>query len=223
MAYADNANTGRKTGTAVIVFALEAGLAWALVAGLSMEGFSHDPVHVLTQFIPKPEEKIKPPPPPKPDVKDQRELTTIKPPPSPFDGLKGGEAPTFPLGPTDGPTDTGVKEVNFVPLDPPSPKPAFAPRLARPKGNPGAWVSPNDYPTRDLNEGNEGVTRFRLTVTAQGKVADCSVTQSSGFPGLDAATCEKLARRAKFDPASDETGAQTSGTYSGAVRWQIPE
>ena len=43
------------------------------------------------------------------------------------------------------------------------------------------------------------------------------------YPGLDAATCDKLARRAKFDPASDETGAAVPGTYTGAVRWQIPE
>lgn len=223
MAYADTNTATRKTGTAIAVFALEAGLAWALVVGLSMDGFREPGNRILTTFIPKPDEKIKPPPPPKSDVKEQRDLIPIMPPPSPFDGLKGAEAPSFPLGPIDPPSGSGISEVKFVPIDPPSAKPAFAPKLARPRGNPGAWVSPNDYPTRDLNEGNEGITRFRLSVTAQGKVTDCTVTQSSGFPSLDTATCDKLTRRAKFDPASDETGAQVSGTYSGAVRWQIPE
>ena len=223
MAYADTNTATRKTGTALAVFALEAGLAWALVVGLSMDGKTRIADRLIATFVPKPDQKPKTPPPPPPQHHDQRDLTPIKPPPSPFDGLKGAEAPSFPLGPIDPPSGAGINEVKFVPTIPPPAKPGFAPKFARPKGNPGAWVSPNDYPTRDLNEGNEGVTRFRLTLSAEGKVTDCTVTQSSGFPDLDAATCEKLARRAKFDPASDETGAQVPGSYSGAVRWQIPE
>ncbi len=223
MAYADTNTAGRKTGTAIAVFALEAGLAWALVVGLSMDGFRDAPTNIKAIFVTRPDEKPKTPPPPPPQHHDQRDLTPIKPPPSPFDGIKGSDAPSFPLGPIDPPSGSGIDEVKFVPVVPPPAKPGFAPKLARPKGNPGAWVSPNDYPTRDLNEGNEGVTRFRLSLTAEGRVADCTVTQSSGFPSLDAATCEKLTRRARFDPASDESGAQVPGTYSGAVRWQIPE
>ena len=41
--------------------------------------------------------------------------------------------------------------------------------------------------------------------------------------GLDAATCKLLTRRARFEAASDETGAKIVGSYSGSVRWEIPD
>lgn len=221
MAYADTPNTTRKTATAVAVLALEAGLALALVKGLTMEGGSSLVPHIITTFIrddkPKP-----PPPPPHQDHKTQdvKPLTTPK---TPFDQLKSDGGLILPTATIPEPGTGGIAEVKFPPIAPPPPHPSFAPHFARPKGSPGGWVSPNDYPSRDLTEGHEGLVRFQLEVTAQGKVAQCSVLASSGYPGLDAATCDKLARRAKFDPASDETGAAVPGTYTGAVRWQIPE
>jgi protein TonB len=73
-----------------------------------------------------------------------------------------------------------------------------------------------------LNEGNEGSVGYLLSISASGKVTNCTVTRSSGFSGLDAATCRELSRRAQFNAASDETGAKVGGSYSGSVRWTIP-
>jgi protein TonB len=98
-----------------------------------------------------------------------------------------------------------------------------APRAARPLGRPGSWVSANDYPARDLREGNQGLVRFRLAVGADGGVTDCVIVGPSGFPGLDSATCDNLRRRARFEPASDGTGAKVAGSYAGTIRWLIPE
>ena len=107
-------------------------------------------------------------------------------------------------------------------IEPPRP-PQFAPRAVRPLGRPSAWATSNDYPARDLREGNAGVTGFRLTIGSDGKVQSCTVTASSGFPGLDRATCDNVSRRARFEPATDGSGAKVPGSYAINIRWVIPE
>jgi len=74
-----------------------------------------------------------------------------------------------------------------------------------------------------LREEREGTTRFRLTVNADGRVSDCQITGSSGHADLDEAACKNLTRRARFRPALDANGNPTTGSYSNAVRWQIPK
>lgn len=104
----------------------------------------------------------------------------------------------------------------------PAPTPTFPPRMAMPRGNPGDWATTTDYPARDLREGNQGIARFLLTIGADGRVQSCRITQSTGFSGLDDATCRNVSRRARFEAATDGTGASVSGTYSGSIRWVIP-
>ncbi|WP_226016883.1 energy transducer TonB [Novosphingobium sp. FKTRR1] len=103
------------------------------------------------------------------------------------------------------------------------PKAAFVPRAARPLNAPGRWVSASDYPTNALRRGEQGVTGFTLTIGPDGRVRDCAITRSSGSADLDAATCNKIAQRAQFAPASNETGDAVAGRYSNVIRWQIPE
>jgi periplasmic protein TonB len=107
-------------------------------------------------------------------------------------------------------------------IDPPK-APQFTPRSAKPLGRPSSWATSNDYPARDLREGNAGVTGFRLSIGADGKVINCAITAPSGFAGLDRATCENIVRRARFEPATDGSGARVAGTYSNNIRWVIPE
>jgi periplasmic protein TonB len=107
---------------------------------------------------------------------------------------------------------------------PPPPPPPVAKRPNPiPKGNPGNWANTNDYPSRALQQEREGTTGFRVTVGANGRVTDCSITSSSGHPDLDQATCSNVTRRARFDPALDGSGNPTTGSYSNRVRWQIPK
>jgi protein TonB len=91
-----------------------------------------------------------------------------------------------------------------------------------PRGKPGNWVTSNDYPTRDIREGNEGMALFRLGIGADGRATSCEITRSSGHQGLDSATCALLRERARFDPARDGSGQRVSGSYSGRITWVIP-
>ena len=111
-------------------------------------------------------------------------------------------------------------------LLPPPPAPLPSPPTARsasPRGNPGLWVTSNDYPSRALREERQGTTSFRAIIGPDGRVTGCEITASSGSPDLDAATCSLITRRARFNPALDDAGNPTTGTFSSRVRWAIPE
>ena len=114
-------------------------------------------------------------------------------------------------------------EVIRLPPAPPAPEPSVKPRLAKPSNSPADWVTTSDYPAHELREGNQGLARFLLTIGANGKVDACTITQSTGFRALDEATCRNVSRRARFKPATDSSGAKITGSYSGSVRWVIPE
>jgi protein TonB len=103
--------------------------------------------------------------------------------------------------------------------------PAYAAGRATPvvpKGNPGLWVTTDDYPLSALREEGQGVVRFVLDVDASGVPVGCSVSQSSGRADLDDAACRLITERARFEPAKDRKGKPIAGTYSNSVRWQIP-
>jgi len=101
--------------------------------------------------------------------------------------------------------------------------PTFAPKAAAPLGNPGDWIGEADYPAAELRAGHAGTTRFRLTIGADGRVSGCEVSASSGWAGLDEATCRLVSARARFRPATDATRAATAGRFSSAIRWVIPD
>lgn len=91
-----------------------------------------------------------------------------------------------------------------------------------PVGNPGNWVATNDYPASALANENMGTSAFRLEVSAKGDVTSCKITQSSTHADLDAAACNALTRRAKFEPAVNYDGQPVASMYSNRVHWQIP-
>ncbi|MFM5950787.1 MAG: energy transducer TonB [Novosphingobium sp.] len=95
-------------------------------------------------------------------------------------------------------------------------------KAAVPTGNPGNWVTTNDYPARALREQREGTVAFRVVVTPEGTVGECVITASSGSPDLDAQTCALMTARARFKPALDQNGKPTTGSYASRVRWIIP-
>lgn len=223
MAYADAANTQHKMGTAAVVVALEAGLVWAVITGLAVSFKPRHEPTLTSTFAEEPD--ITPPPevPPAPPVRDDRRVITPPLPDKPpidlgsgpitgglitagREGLGGGE---------------GLGDAVFP--DPTPDPPAFTPIKARPKGKLSQWVTPDDYPSMDQRLRHEGTSSFRLAIDAAGKPTGCTIVASSGWPGLDEATCTKIMRRARFEAAIDNTGARTEGTYSGAVNWQIPK
>ncbi len=118
---------------------------------------------------------------------------------------------------------TGTGPVDFGIPDPgPSASP-FDPVGARPRGNPGKWVTNDDYRSRWIMEELSGTARFTLAINASGKVTGCTVTRSTGHAPLDAATCDLVTKRARFEAARDGNGKAVAGTYSGTITWRIPE
>lgn len=218
MAFTANHNASDRTRTAIIVTLVEAAAIYAVVTGLTTT-FTPERITILRGTnIPVPPKPLPSPPPDHTKVRDQHKDQTIRTPENPFTDLNSGTIDTLPIKPQPQdpvlpPVDLGTKPSH----------PAFAAISAHPRGHPGDWVTPNDYPSQDLREGNQGVVRFRLDIDARGKVTGCTVTASSGFPRLDAAACAKLSARGRFDPASDENGAKVAGSYASAVRWTIPD
>lgn len=90
------------------------------------------------------------------------------------------------------------------------------------RNDPGAWVTTNDYPSLALVNEWIGTSHFKLTVSDVGKVAECEITQTSGYVTLDNATCLNVTRRARFHPALDHAGNPTRATYGNRVTWSIP-
>jgi protein TonB len=219
MSYLDRTTDPNRRTTAIIgVIAIHALIGYGLVTGL----VSHFVPHARDRFTgflrPAP-----PPPPPSPQPK-----ATHKPTPQ----AEKQTAPERPLDLTQSidqveVTDDVVRvEVTPTPTaTTPYEAPKIVtlkPRAAAPRNTPARWVTTDDYPSRDLREGNEGTTVFRVVVGSNGRVSACQVIRSSGHPGLDAATCKAVTSRARFEPATDENGARVGGTYSNSVLWQIP-
>ena len=220
MAYADANSTNRKLGASAAVLALEAVLAWAIIAGLTMTITTRKDPRVNTFTIP-PETAVKPPevpvtPTSQPQQRAPRPLT------EPVVDLSPTTLPTFAANDGFGSGDAGT--VEFPSATPtPSSVPSFAPKSARPKGNTANWVSTSAYPTSDLRGEHEGSVRYRLSIDAAGKVNTCTVVATSGFAGLDQAACAELMRHAKFDPATNETGVRAPGSFTGTVTWRLPQ
>jgi periplasmic protein TonB len=105
--------------------------------------------------------------------------------------------------------------------DPPSPPKKVEP--ARARANLASYVSDEDYPSSAIRNEEQGTTRFRLGVGADGRVTECTVTRSSGSSALDAATCRLMKSRARFSPARDSGGRPVSDSVASGIRWVLPD
>jgi protein TonB len=124
----------------------------------------------------------------------------------------------------------GVAVSNTVPpqvvLPPHSVPPAAMqppPAIVRPpqeRGSAQHYVTPLDYPAELQGSGAQGTVRFTLTIDPSGRVIGCNVTQSSGSPVLDRATCQLIHRRARYTPAMDSNGNPAVGTIEQEIVWK---
>lgn len=227
MAYLDQASTTDRVTSAAGVIAVHAALGYALIVGLQYTGVIEHKETVSTFWV-EPEDNDSPPPPPPPPAdpvptpQAQTPAPPVYMPPTPFNlPLDPPTSDPVPL-PTPGPIVP-----NATPSATPSPAGTMAPLgdpvAARPRNEPGGWITTSDYRSSWINRGMTGIAGFRVTVGTNGRAQGCVITQSTGHGALDEATCQLIERRARFEPARDAQGNRTSGTFASKVRWQIPE
>lgn len=207
MAYADQSMSSNRVAALIIVAVLHVLLGYGLVTGLAYEGVRKVIKRVTTVDIEEEVVEEEPPPPPK-------KIETPPPPPvAPPVKIDIAPAPpkieTVPTPPPPAP----------IVLAPPAPPPPPPPKPATPRNNPGSWATDADYPSRALREDRSGTTTFRVTVDDNGRVASCSIVQSSGHSDLDEATCKNVTRRARFRKPSEGYGR----SYTNRIRWVIPD
>lgn len=223
MAYVQHTSWRDRPGAVIGVIAIHAAVGYALVNGLSFTQIvkaidNPDAIDVVVPIIPPP-----PPPEQKTEPEPAVEQAPLVAPLPPVD--LAPQRPPIEAMVNIPPFTDVVPKVIATPTPGPTARPAIAfdPVAPRPRNDPGSWVTESDYRSSWINRGMVGVTRFRLELAADGRVQSCAVTGSSGYAELDKATCVLVARRARFDPAKDRTGAKVGGSYSSSVRWQLPE
>lgn len=223
MVYVQHTGWKERPGAVAGVVAVHALIGYALVTGLSFTGIAEE----VRKFRAREYVDVPlPPPPPPPEP-------AVEPAPSLIDPPAVAPIPKLDLGPVRPDIDTTpviIPTPDVIPFTLPRPtpsatpaRPAFDPVAARPRGNPGRWVTVDDYRSSWINREMTGTARFRLEIGADGRVRDCTITASSGYPELDKATCALVAQRARFDPARDQSGAHVAGSYANSVRWELPE
>ncbi|HYW14715.1 MAG TPA: TonB family protein [Allosphingosinicella sp.] len=212
--------------TALAVVVLMHGAALTALALAKTEVFTDGKIPpTIVDFI-----KDDPPPPPLPPEPVKSE---VPPPPSVVTHVPPiVEMPpqpivvrTDPLPPT--PTVVATRAEPVPTADPtpradPPPAPVREIKPARARANLASYVSDEDYPSAAVRNEEQGTTRFKLVVGADGRVQDCTVTGSSGSSALDSTTCKLMRQRAKFAPATGTDGKPTSDTVTNAIRWVLP-
>lgn len=127
-------------------------------------------------------------------------------------------------------TNMGNRPGGFVtvPTSPPAPLkslartlPAAAKAVQPPRLLTPGLIQPGDYPVASMRAGEEGQVGVTVTVTASGAPSACRVIESSGFAGLDQATCPLVVQRARFEPARNAAGRAVPGEYSTRIAWLL--
>lgn len=218
MAYADQSMSSRRVVAIVIVALLHALLGYAFITGLAYNVVKKVAQDLKTfdvaEEAPPPEEE---PPPPPPEQKIEPPPMVAPPPIVQMQTIAPPVVQTVRQAPPPVITPTAPPA---PPPPPPAPSQAVA---AKPRGNPGSWVSDEDYPSSALRAEEQGTTGFKLDIGTDGKVTNCTVTSSSGSSTLDQTACRLLTRRGRFSPAKDTAGNPMTATYSSRFTWRIPE
>lgn len=79
----------------------------------------------------------------------------------------------------------------------------------------------DDFPWQAIENMRSGTVKIALLVNELGKVADCSVVQTSGVAVLDAQSCIVVRQRAKFTPATGEDGMPIKQAFIQSITWRV--
>ena len=216
MSYANRKQmSSNRTAAIVVVALIHLALGYALVTGLAYNVIKQAAVDLktfdVTEEPPPPEEK--PPPEKQPDLPPPPQVAA--PPPLVRTNITSPQIQTTPTPMVQTPVYRPAP-----PAPPAPPRPNIQPAQA--KANLASYVSNDDYPPDAISREEQGTTGFHLDVGPDGRVTNCSITSSSGSRSLDATTCRLMKSRARFTPATDNTGARVAGSASSRIRWVLP-
>ena len=96
------------------------------------------------------------------------------------------------------------------------------PRLSQDaSGDLAALFASEDYPWMAVRGQMEGHTAVALLIDERGKVADCSVIETSGVASIDAQSCAVIRDRAKFNPALGIDGKAARSAWLQRITWRL--
>lgn len=211
--------SGNRIVAIIIVGIIHVVIGWLLISGLAISAVKTVVERVTTVDIeePEPPEPEEEPPPPEPQE-------VVPPPPV-------APPPPINIAPAPPPIQTQPTIPPPAPpaliIPPPAPVAAPPPPPSLARGattrNERRWASriQENYPSRALREEIEGTVGVRVTVTTNGRAANCQVTSSSGSSILDQAACRGMERYARFNPALDAAGNETTGSYSTRITYRL--
>ncbi|MET0372120.1 MAG: energy transducer TonB [Sphingobium sp.] len=68
----------------------------------------------------------------------------------------------------------------------------------------------------------ESATAVSIFVGADGQARDCTVTQSSGAPELDAKVCPLILKHGRFTAKIDAHGTPIESSITTRIKWRLP-
>lgn len=78
-----------------------------------------------------------------------------------------------------------------------------------------------DYPDDAFAKQQQGTATVAILVNEAGKVADCTVIETSGVAALDAQSCAIIQERAQFKPAVGKDGKPAKDAWCQRITWRI--
>lgn len=234
MAYLDQQGSSRAVSVGIVV-AVHALIGYAFATGLTPDSIKtlipEPPITAVNVFKPRP---VEPPPAVEDATKPTIAPMTVPLPKVRIPTPNAVESPT-PLPPLDPATSVqgpfGSIAFRGAPVPvlkviPTSPEPV-AKRVDPPRVVQGAAIRSfgfgnADYPSEALRAGESGMTRVRVTVSADGRATDCTVTGSSGSYSLDQAGCRLVKSRSRFAPAKDGSGKSVAEAIDLPITWRLP-
>ena len=88
-------------------------------------------------------------------------------------------------------------------------------------GNLQGLIRPEDYPDSAVRQMKSGTVAFVMLVNEQGRVADCTVVETSGVAALDAQSCAIMAERARFKPGIGMDGKPAKSVFKQRITWRV--
>ncbi len=80
----------------------------------------------------------------------------------------------------------------------------------------------SDYPAAALRTATQGRVILRVTVSPEGRAADCAVVATSGNNAIDAISCQVARARGRFRPGLDAEGRPVTIAAVFTVTWRLP-